>query len=79
MLTIRLDLVPRLRMCGAVPLLPLYVYMDSTGTTNLTLPFTFKKLMFLSCLWGRGKCFETKFLEVSIVEETAHSIKVTCT
>jgi len=43
---------------------------------NFTLPFTFKKLMFPSCLLGGG-AFETQNFEVSNTQETAHSIKVT--
>jgi hypothetical protein len=32
-LTTHLDLVPKLRMSGATPLLPLYAFMAWTGTT----------------------------------------------
>ena len=74
MLTTRLDLVLRLRMSGAVPLLPLYVFMASRGTTSHYL-FLLRNWCFVPAYGGGG--FETKILEVSIVQETARSIKVT--
>ena len=54
MLTTQLNLVPRLRMCGATPLLSPYAFTESTRTTLASpLPFMDKHECNI-CAWLRA-------------------------
>jgi hypothetical protein len=62
-LSTHVHLVPRLRRCGAIPLLPLYVFME---WTRKILPFIFTSLS--RCLSGTSVLNRTMFWQKMVFE-----------